>query len=104
MKYLSFTESRISGFFEEPIVIEASLTPGHLSIEHGSGNAMLFVPEQAILEGEFPNPKVQIWPKRDPAYDYSVCSKCQQPWQNIDYGCARHQLTCGYPLPAKAVR
>ncbi len=64
MKYLSFEKSGISGFFEEPIVIEASLTPGHLSIEHGSGNAMLFVPEQTILEGSFPNPKVQIWPKK----------------------------------------
>jgi hypothetical protein len=32
---------------------------------------------------------------------YSICSGCVRPWQNIDYGCAAHQLTCGYPLPPK---
>lgn len=37
----------------------------------------------------------------DVMYDYSVCSKCGQRWQNIDYGCARHQVTCGYPLPPR---
>ncbi len=37
----------------------------------------------------------------DIMYEFSVCSKCGQKWQNIDYNCARHQLTCGYPLPEK---
>lgn len=36
------------------------------------------------------------------AYQFSICSKCGERWQNIDYGCARHASKCGYPLPPKA--
>lgn len=35
----------------------------------------------------------------DPRYSYVTCSRCRQKFQRLDYGCARHQLTCGYPLP-----
>jgi hypothetical protein len=37
----------------------------------------------------------------DHRYTYVTCSKCLNKWQRIDYGCAHHQLTCGYPLPAQ---
>ena len=37
----------------------------------------------------------------DYRYEYETCSKCGQRWQHIDYGCALHQLTCGYPLPPR---
>jgi hypothetical protein len=38
----------------------------------------------------------------DVAYQFSVCLKCGERWQNLDYGCARHANKCGYPLPPKA--
>jgi len=37
----------------------------------------------------------------DRRYAFVTCSKCHQKYQRIDYGCARHQVTCGYPLPAQ---
>jgi len=37
----------------------------------------------------------------DVAYQFAFCSKCRQEWQNIDFACARHQLSCGYPLPSR---
>lgn len=37
----------------------------------------------------------------DIRYHYSACPSCGQVLQNIDYGCARHQITCGYPLPTR---
>lgn len=36
---------------------------------------------------------------RDIRYEYVICLQCRQEWQRIDWGCARHQLTCSYPLP-----
>lgn len=35
----------------------------------------------------------------DSRYAYVHCSNCGQLYQRINYGCARHVLTCGYPLP-----
>ena len=36
----------------------------------------------------------------DPRYAFETCPKCGRDWQRIDWGCSRHQLTCGYPVPA----
>jgi hypothetical protein len=30
----------------------------------------------------------------DPRYEYVVCPSCGQRYQRIDFGCARHWLTC----------
>jgi hypothetical protein len=40
----------------------------------------------------------------DPRYAFVTCSKCGQKWQRIDYGCARHALTCSKnyaPFPSQ---
>ena len=38
----------------------------------------------------------------DPRYTFVTCPSCKQQFQRIDWNCARHQLTCGYPCPAPA--
>jgi len=35
----------------------------------------------------------------DHRYAFVTCSQCGYQWQRIYYGCAAHQITCGYPLP-----
>jgi hypothetical protein len=38
----------------------------------------------------------------DLRYASATCPKCQHDWQLMDWHCAAHQLTCGYPIPRVA--
>lgn len=56
-----------------------------------------------VSMGNFERVDMKSRTEYDPRYAYVTCSKCGQKWQRLDYGCARHALTCadkGYgPLP-----